>query len=311
MIRAFQEARRQGKLPVRVRMMIAAGALRELGHHEQDIDSYALDLGIHTGFGDDRLRIGGIKVFADGSLIGRTAAMNEGFADDPGNRGFFQTEPEALREIIVRAHRSGWQVGTHAIGDRAVTTVLDIYEEALRRYPRSDHRHRIEHCGIIDDAQLARLAWLGVIPVPQGQFISEIGDGMMAALGPERTALCYRQRSFLDHGVALPGSSDRPVVNGSPLLGIHAMVNQRTAAGVPFAPRESLSPVEALRAYTLGSAYAAFDEQVKGSIERGKLADFAVLSQDITAIPSAAIAETRVLATVVGGDVVFDEMESA
>ena len=307
-IRAFQEARRRGLLNVRVRLMVAAGALHEVGHHADDVDSFTLDLGLHTGFGDDWLRIGGIKIFADGSLIGRTCAMVEPFADDRGNRGFFQTDPEILRETIVRAHRSGWQVGTHAIGDRAVQTVLDIYEEALRRYPRADHRHRIEHCGVTDDEQLARIRRLGVIPVPQGQFIDEIGDGMIAALGRERARRAYRQRSFLERGVPLPGSSDRPVVNGAPLAGIHAMVNQRTSSGRPFAPEEALTAAEALRCYTLGSAYAAFDEDVKGSVTPGKLADFAVLSQDITAIDSAGIAETRVLATVIGGEIRFDEL---
>ena len=307
-IRAFQDARRSGKLVVRTTLMIAADALHDVGRHERDGDSFALDLGLHTGFGDEWLRIGGIKIFADGSLIGRTAAMVEDFADDAGNRGFFQTDPATLRTTIIRAHRSGWQVGTHAIGDRAVATVLDIYAEALRQQPRADHRHRIEHCGVIDDRQLERLHALGVIPVPQGRFIEEIGDGMAAALGPERTRWAYRQRSFLERGIPLPGSSDRPVVNGSPLLGIHAMVNQQTSSGQAFNPAEALTPLEALRCYTLGSAYATFEEHRKGSIAAGKLADFAVLSDDITAIDRARIGATRVLATIVGGQVVFDEM---
>ena len=303
---AFQEARQTGKLGVRVTLMIGAGALHDTGHHERDGDGFALDLGIHTGLGDEWLRIGGIKVFADGSLIGRTAAMRDDFADDPGNRGFFQTPEETLRTIIIRAHRSGWQVGTHAIGDRAVGAVLDIYAEALREHPRADHRHRIEHCGVLDDRQLDQLQALGVVPVPQGRFVEEIGDGMMAALGPERTRWTYRQRSFVARGIPLPGSSDRPVVNGSPLLGIHAMVNQKTAAGRDYCPAEALTPLEALRCYTLGSAYATFEEHRKGSLEPGKLADFAVLSDDLTAVPPDQIADIRVLATAVGGELRYD-----
>jgi predicted amidohydrolase YtcJ len=215
---------------------------------------------------------------------------------------------ERLRRIITRAHRAGWQVATHAIGDRAVATVLDIYQDALAAHPRSDHRHRIEHCGVCRPEDVRRLAALGVIPVPQGRFISEIGDGMLEALGPVRSTWCYRQRSFLDAGLLVPGSSDRPVVNGAPLLGIHDMVNQRTASGRPFNRAEALTPEEAIRCYTLHSARAAFREGDLGSLAPGKLADFAVLSADPTAIAPESIAAIEVLATVVGGRVAHDRM---
>ncbi len=150
-----------------------------------------------------------------------------------------------------------------------------------------------------------RIVELGVIPVPQGRFISEIGDGMLRAIG-DRHPDCYRFRSFLDRGVPVPGSSDRPVVNGSPLLGIHDMVNQQTANGRPFNPQEALTAEDALRCYTLHSAHAAFDEHRKGSITAGKLADLAVLDRDLTAIDPAGIAETVVEATMVGGRFEFD-----
>jgi predicted amidohydrolase YtcJ len=288
--------------------MIAAEALHDLAHAAADGDGFGLDLGIRTGWGDDWLRIGAVKVFSDGSLIGRTAAMCDHFAGDPGNRGFFQMDVERLRRLITRAHRAGWQVATHAIGDRAVATVLDIYAEALAAHPRADHRHRIEHCGVCRPDDVRRLAALGVIPVPQGRFISEIGDGMLDALGPERSAWCYRQRSFLEAGLAVPGSSDRPVVQGAPLLGIHDMVNQRAASGRPFNPSEALTAEEAIRCYTLHSASAAFRERDLGSLERGKLADLAVLSADPTAIAAPEIARIDVLATVVGGAVAHDSM---
>ena len=305
---AWQAARRRGRLGVRATLMVAAEALHDLPHAAADGDGFGLDLGIHTGLGDAWLRIGAVKVFSDGSLIGRTAAMCCDFAGEPGNRGFFQMDVERLRSIIARAHRAGWQVATHAIGDRAVATVLDIYQEALSAHPRADHRHRIEHCGVCRPEDVRRLAALGVIPVPQGRFIGEIGDGMLDALGPERAAWCYRQRSFLDAGLILPGSSDRPVVRGAPLLGIHDMVNQRTAGGRPFNPQEALTPEEAIRCYTLGSARAAFREAELGSLEPGKLADFAVLSDDPTAIPPEGIAGIDVLATVVDGQVAHDRM---
>jgi predicted amidohydrolase YtcJ len=303
---AWQEARRQGRLGVRATLMVAAEALHDLPHAAADGDGFGLDLGIRTGWGDEWLRIGAMKVFSDGSLIGRTAAMRCDFEGEPGNRGFFQTDLDRLRRVITRAHRAGWQVATHAIGDRAVAAVLDIYQDALAAHPRPDHRHRIEHCGVCRAEDVRRLAALGVIPVPQGRFISEIGDGMLAALGPERSPWCYRQKSFLEAGLSVPGSSDRPVVKGAPLLGIHDMVNQRTASGRPFNPAEAITAEQAIRCYTLHSARAAFRETDLGSLEPGKLADFIVLSADPTAISPEDIAAVEVLATVVGGRVAHD-----
>ncbi len=305
-LRAWQEARRRGVLGVRVNLLVAVEALHHLDHHEDDGECFALDGGLTGGFGDEWLRIGGTKVFSDGSLIGRTAAMLEPFEGGGCNCGFFQTDPELLRRRILAAHRSGWQVCTHAIGDRAVATVLDIYAECQRDYPRPDTRHRIEHCGVIATALLDQVKALGVIPVPQGRFISEIGDGMKAALGVHRTPEAYRQRSFLERGIPLPGSSDRPVVNGAPLLGMHDMVNQRTASGEPFVPAEAIPIAAALAAYTTGSAYAAFEEGRKGTLAPGMLADFVVLGEDLLTVDRDGIGEVPVLATVVGGELAHD-----
>ena len=309
-LRAWQEARRRGLLHQRINLLIATEALHHTEHlHDDDGACLALDGGIHTGLGDEWLRIGGMKIFSDGSLIGRTAAMFEPFEGGGGGEcgcGFFQTEPAILRERVIAAHRSGWQVCTHAIGDRAVKTVLDIYQECLEQFPRPGVRHRIEHCGVIGEGLLDQVKALGVIPVPQGRFISEIGDGMKRALGAHRTPDAYRQKSFLERGIPLPGSSDRPVVNGAPLLGIHDMVNQKTAGGEPFAPQEALSVGQALTAYTAGSAYASYEEHVKGRLAPGMLADFVVLGADVTTVDRDGIGETPVAATVVGGDVRHD-----
>ncbi len=305
-VAAYQQARRANRLRVRVTMMASVDALHGCAHHADDNEPFALDLGMHTGFGDDWLRYGATKIFADGSLMGCTAAMFEDFDGQPGNNGYFQMPEARLHELILAAHRSGWQVATHAIGDRAVSSVLDAYESVLLRYPRADHRHRIEHAGMTRAVDVARIARLGVIPVPQARFVSEIGDGMLRAIGPDRVGDCYRQRSFLDAGITLPGSSDRPVVNGAPLLGIHDLVNQRTASGAAFNLNEALTIEEAIHAYTVGSATASFDEQRKGSITVGKLADLVVLDQDLTAIEPDGIGETRVLATMVGGSFEFD-----
>ena len=305
-VAAYQQARRANRLRVRVTMMASVDALHSCEHHADDNEPFSLDLGMHTGFGDDWLRYGATKIFADGSLMGCTAAMFEDFTGQPGNNGYFQMPESRLHELILAAHRSGWQVATHAIGDRAVSSVLDGYEAALQQHPRADHRHRIEHAGMTRAADVDRIARLGVIPVPQARFISEIGDGMLRAIGSDRAGDCYRQRSFLDAGITLPGSSDRPVVNGAPLLGIHDLVNQRTASGADFNPAEALTIDEAIHAYTVGSATASFDEHRKGSITSGKLADLVVLDTDLTTVEPDGIADTKVLATMVGGNFEFD-----
>ena len=303
---AYQLARDTGRLHVRVELMIASDALHTLTAHQDDGLDLGLDLGIRTGFGDDWLRIGAMKIFTDGSLVGLTAAMHEDFAGQAGNRGFFQADADELTATIVAAHRSGWQIAAHAIGDRAIDLALDAYAQAQRRYPRAGARHRIEHFGVVQPGQVVRAAELGVIPVPQGRFASELGDGMLRAVGPDRQAWLYRQRSLLDAGLVLPGSSDRPVVAGAPLLGIHDMVNRRTASGAPFNPDEAITVPEALRAYTSGSAFASRAEHLKGSITPGKLADLVVLSQDPTVVSPEEIAGIAVLATYVDGERRFE-----
>jgi predicted amidohydrolase YtcJ len=299
---AYQLARDTGRLRVRIELMIASDALHALDGHPDDGLDLGLDLGIRTGFGDDWLRIGAMKIFTDGSLVGLTAAMHEDFAGQAGNRGFFQGDAGELTATIVAAYRSGWQVAAHAIGDRAIDLALDSYARAQRLYPRPGARHRIEHFGVSQPGQVVRTAELGVLGVPQGRFASELGDGMLRAVGPDRQEWLYRQRSLLDAGLVLPGSSDRPVVAGAPLLGIHDMVNRRTASGAPFNPGEAITVTEALRAYTSGSAYASHAEHRKGSITPGKLADFVVLSQDPTAVNPEEIAGLEVLATYVDGE---------
>ena len=285
---AYAAARDQGKLGVRVELMTAGEVLHPLGAHADDNLVAGLDLGISTGFGDDWLRLGAVKIFADGSLVGRTAAMHDPYYRSGGAEGFgyLQADAADLRAAIIAAHRSGWQVATHAIGDRAIDLVLDAYADALAQYPRPDPRHRIE---------------LGVIAVPQGRFATELGDGMLAAVGPDRHAWLYRQRSLLEAGMVLPGSSDRPVVAGAPLLGIDGMVNRRTSSGAPFNPAEAVTAEQALRAWTRGSAYASRQEHVKGSIAPGMLADLVVLSEDPTAVSPDRIAGLEVLATITGG----------
>ena len=299
---AYVNARDQGRLHVRVELMVISDAFHPLGAHPSDGIETGIDLGLRTGFGDDWLRLGPMKIFTDGSLVGRTAAMSAPFEGDPGNSGYLQAGADQLTEMIVEAHRAGWRVAAHAIGDRAIDLALDAFADAADQYPRARPRHRIEHFAAARPDQVARAAKLGVVAVGQGRFASELGDGMLAAVGANRAAWLYRQRSLLDAGMVLPGSSDRPVASGAPLLGIHDMVNRRTGTGAPFNIAEAITAAEALRAYTWGSAYAAKQERIKGSISPGKLADFTVLSEDPTAVAPDRIAGLEVVATFLDGD---------
>ncbi|MDN5803653.1 MAG: amidohydrolase family protein, partial [Microlunatus sp.] len=202
----------------------------------------------------------------------------------------------------------GWQVAAHAIGDAALDVVLDIFQEAQRLAPRPDARHRIEHLSVASDAQIRRVVELGLVPVPQGRFIFELGDGVRKALGPERTQLAYRVRSLVDAGLEIPASTDAPVVEPDPIQNIDALVNRRTAAGADFGPEERISVEQAIRAYTVGSAYANHDEHHKGTLAPGMLADLAVLSEDLHQVPVDQISQVTVTATVVSGHVVSGDL---
>ena len=266
------------------------------------------ELGLQGGFGDARLRFGAIKLVADGSLIGRTAAVSEPFLVDPApdNVGLLTIPPDELHDLIWRGHRQGWQMAVHAIGDRAIETVLDGFERAMVRLPRPDPRHRIEHCGVLRPDLIQRIGQLGVIPVSQPPFITEFGDGFLRHLGHARCQLTYPLRAFFEARIQVAGSSDSPVSSYQPLLGIQAAVTERTADGAEFAPGERLTAEEAIRLYTIHAAHASFDERDKGTIEPGKLADLVILERNPMTVAPGSIGSIPVLATVVGGAFVYE-----
>ncbi|CAH0222933.1 N-substituted formamide deformylase [Microbacterium oxydans] len=303
---AYQTAVEQRQLRVRTTLMPYITVLHPFADLP-DKDVLGLDLGIRTGLGDDMLRVGPVKIVADGSFIGRSAAMHACFHGEADNFGVLLHEPEQLHDYIVGAHRAGWTVATHAIGDRAITHVLDAVEEAQRIIPRPGVRHRIEHFALASDADIARAARLGVIPVPQGVFVSDFGDGMAAAVAADRRDDIYRVKSLADAGIVLNGSTDSPISDANPLVSLRDMVLRRTSGGHVLGERERVSVDEAIRAYTYGSAYAVSQEHATGTLRVGMLADFIALSDDLCAIDPERIAEQQVTATVVGGELVFGE----
>jgi predicted amidohydrolase YtcJ len=206
---------------------------------------------------------------------------------------------------VMQAHTAGFQIAVHAIGDRGIDWVLDAYEKALTAHPRDDHRHRIEHCGICRPDILDRIQRMGVVPVSQPVFIIEYGDGFIRHLGLERVQLTYPFRSFLERGIRLVFSSDCPVSHFAPLKSMQAAVTERTGSGASYALEEAVTVEEALEMYTVAGAYATFEEDIKGQIKAGMLADFTVLAEDPRGVDPMTLAELEVSATVIGGEVVY------
>ncbi len=293
--RAYQEAVGEGLLPQRVWLMVDVERLPVRGGR------FDFAFGLRTGFGSDRLRLGAVKIFTDGSLIGRTAALREPYADR-ADKGMLVKEPDVLVELVRRARAGGWQVAMHAIGDRAVEAALDAIQQAMG-LEASRFRPRIEHCGLAPPDLVQRLHQLRPVVVTQPRFVYELAEGYAAALGRGRLRWLLPVASL--RGIPVAFSSDRPVVDGAPLKGIQAAVTRRTEGAWQLAPEEAVSVEEAVRAYTVGAAYAAFAESELGSLSPGKWADFVVLDRDPFQVDPEELAQIPVLRTVVGGKTVY------
>jgi hypothetical protein len=259
---------------------------------------HALAVGLPAGLGDGAVRYGAVKVFTDGSLGARTAALGRDYADQPGNQGVMVQSPEALAMLVERIHLAGYQAALHCIGDRAITACLDAVESAQRKHPRRDHRHRLEHFESASDEHIQRAQRLGCVASAQPNFIGMWGQpGQMyeARLGKDGARGLNRFRVMADLGLKLAFGSDHMPLG--PLYGLHWACN---------APEKEqrLEPEEALRAYTIDAAFAGFEETHKGSLEVGKLADFVVLNGDPVAKPKE-IQKLRVDMTFQGGELAY------
>jgi predicted amidohydrolase YtcJ len=288
-VQAYHRLVEQGKLPLRIYAMLSG----------------AETLPKRPEIGE-RLTIRSIKLMADGAMGSRGAAFLQPYSDDPGNRGLLMLTKERIEAIAREAIAAGFQVNTHAIGDRANRTVLEAYAGVLKG--RNDKRFRIEHAQIVSPEDVHLFADNSVIASIQSTHATSDMRWAADRLGPARLAGAWLAQTFLRSGVAVANGSDFPVEEANPLLGFYAAVTRQDAAGHPpggFLAKERLTRDQALGSWTLGGAYAAFEERDKGSLEPGKLADFVVLSRDIMTIPPAEILKTRVLMTFVGGEIVY------
>ena len=296
----YRDAIASGRFPVRLYAMIEPDA----------VDAFCAANAVPVVDPSGRLVVRAVKVYADGALGSRGAALLADYSDRPGHRGLVLRTPAALQDVAERAMRCGLQVNTHAIGDAANRVVLDAYASAIEATGAQAGRHRIEHAQLLSFADIERFAALGVIASVQPTHATSDMPWVETRVGPERIAGAYAWRRLADSGARLALGSDFPVERVSPILGFHAAVTRQDAAGMPaggWFGNQALTRVEALRGFTIDAAYAGFMEAEVGSLEPGKRADFVVLSQDLMTVPPERILATRVVATYLDGAPVYQE----
>ncbi len=307
LLRAFQNVRRAGDLSVRVSLCLGGwgfGTTSDEETVEQRID----DTGVYTGYGDAWLRMDTVKFMPDGGVGDRTALMFEHYEGEPDNFGQFVVSERDLFRNVAWCHERGWSIDCHACGDRMIELVARAYAAAQNARPDATIRHRIHHAYLPTATALElmreyRIPALATIP-----FIHNLGESFVTSLGEERAARIMPLRTYLDAGVPLALGSDAPVTTHNPFVGIYSAVTRKTVYGRQLGADECISREEALRAYTLDSAWVTFEDDIKGSIEPGKLADLAVLDRDILSVPEEEILGATSLLTLAGGWAVHDQL---
>ncbi len=286
------------EMPIRINAMLTDTVVNDM---KGFLQKYKID-----SYGNDFLRVKSIKLYADGALGSRGAALLEPYSDDSENSGLLVTDSSHILEVCIAALGSDFQVCTHAIGDKAIRTTLNVYENALKEIPKKGHRFRIEHSQIVNLEDIPRYTELGVIPAMQPQHAVSDMPWTETRIGSERVKGAYAFRSFLNEGAIIPCGSDFPVEIPNPLIGIHNAVTRQDGNGYPeegWLPEQRMTVEEAIKGYTIWAAYAAFQEDILGSIEIGKYADFTILDRDILTIEHAEILNTKPIYTIVGGEI--------
>jgi len=297
-LQAYQALRARGELTARI----------------YSIQNHGIDglvaAGVATGFGDDWVRVGGIKLFADGSMGSGTAAFYDPYTDDPSTKGLLLHTPEALQAAIFAADAAGFQVIVHAIGDRANTIVLDAFEKLQQQRGARDRRPRIEHAQVVRPDDKARFKTTGVIASIQPSHCIDDMRWSERRIGRDRSKIAYNFKSFVDAGARIAFGTDWFVEPMNPMIGLYAAVTRQFPDGTPaggWFPEERISMEQAVEYYTMGSAYAEFADTRKGSLTEGKLADMVLLSQDVFTIPAREILNTVPVYTIVGGRIVYEQ----
>ena len=295
---AYETAEREGRLPVRMTMALGGGPA--------GIAEEAFGRGYVTGKGSGRLRVGPVKFFTDGSAGGCTAAMSKPYTN--GELGVLIFSDRELDEMVGHYHHRGYQVAVHAIGDAAIDQTLRSFDRACADGTCSHRRHRIEHCGFIDDRQMAEMQRLGLIPAPQPVFVRDFGDTYLNVLGEERSAACYPMARWQRRGLKPAMSSDTPVSDVNPFVNLYAALARTTLGGEILGAEECLTLAEALSAYTENGAHACGVDDRLGTLAAGRVADIAVLNRDPFRGSVADLMGTEADLTLLEGRVVFDRL---
>ncbi len=299
-IAAYHRAKRDGRLPVRTWLTL-------LGDDGRSIVPQCYDAGLISGTGDEMLMVGAVKLFLDGSAGGRTAWMSEPYLGEDKTTGVWMWSDDELERMVLDAHVKGYQLACHAIGDAAIEQLITAYEKALAAHPDPDRRHRIEHCGFSTPAQHERMVKAGIYPCPQQVFIHDFGDAYIKVLGPERALPSYPFRTWFDLGLKPATGSDGPVCDPNPFPNFHTMLTRQTWKGTVMDAAQRVSIEEALQAYTEYGAFSQKQENVKGRLAPGYLADVAVFSRDLlTASPGDILGDTRCDLTILEGRIVYE-----
>ncbi|GAB4429300.1 MAG: amidohydrolase [Chloroflexi bacterium OHK40] len=303
-IRAYMLARRAGRLPVRANLMPSWHGFRDDEGHEE-LDARAAGLGVLSGLGDEWLRLGGLKMAIDGGTTSHTAWMFQPFLGEAQVYDFNRLDPEELREFFARGHGLGWDIGIHAIGDRAHHEAAAAFADVLTAAP-GPHRHNLIHGYFASEESLAWMVRHGLAVVIQPTFIYYEGDDLFRDVGPELAHRYKPARTYLDRGIRVVATSDIPsTVHYNPFVGLYSLVTRRTRRGTLIAPQEAISREEALYAYSVAGAWLTREEQLKGPLAPGFLADMAVLDRDYFCCPEEEIRAIQVELTVLGGRVVY------
>jgi len=300
-VRAYQEISREGRMHARVNLLPRV--------IESNIESGSLiELGLITGFGNEWLRLGGVKMSIDGGITGRNACFYDPYEDDEHNHGIIRIQQDELNDTVLKCHNAGLRCCVHAIGDRAFDMALDAYESAIQKSPRKDHRHRIEHMGnwLSTPERMQRMVRSGIIAIPNIAIGYYVGDAILDCLGERRLTKAFPFRTLLKNGVIIAGGSDSPGYwPVDPLRDIAACVSRKMRWGDVWVAEERITVAEAFAMHTTTASYVGFEENDKGTLEVGKLADLAVLAEDPFEIQAERIKDLRVEITIVGGEVKY------